>query len=146
MNLKQTLTAYLRRIEQYEPQTLGKKARPVTAEDSQFLRDSLDRQLRFNNSIVTVSIVLLCCLFGLGIFLVLYHRNSVNAVAVISGATFASLLGIVRFLRQLWLDKSAMDILIHVSYTLPPAEAAKVVTSFYFKAAGSKAKGKSQAV
>jgi len=144
MNLNRILADYLRRIEQYEPQTLGTKARPVTAEDNQFLRDSLDRQVRFNNSIVTVLVVLLCSLFGLGVLLVLSHLNSINAVAVISGATFASLLGILGFLRRLWLDKSAMDLLIHASYGLPPAEAAKLVTSFYFKAAAGP-KGKAGA-
>ena len=132
-NLKQTLVDYLRRIGQYEPQTLGKKPRPVTEEDNRFLRDSLNRQLRFNNIMILVAVLLLCGLFTLGAFLILYHRNSVNAVEVISGTTFAALLLIVRFLRRLWLDKSAVDLLIHASYAMSPEESAKLVTSFYFR-------------
>jgi len=126
----------LRRIEQYEPQSLGKAPRSVTSEDSLFLRDSLQRQLRFNNSLIVVAVILLFGLFTLGAFLILYHRDSVNAVTVISGTTFATLLGIISFLRRLWLDKSAIDLLVQASYGLSPAESAKLVTSFYFRACG----------
>lgn len=141
MNQNRALADYLRRIEQYEPQKLGRAPRPVTEEDSRFLRESLTRQLHFDSSIIVVSVVLVCCLFFLGIALILSHLNSVNAVAVISGTTFASLLGIIGFLRRLWLDKSAMDVLIHASISLPPIETAKLVTSFYFAATGAKARG-----
>jgi hypothetical protein len=138
-SLEQTLASYLRRIEQYEPQSLGKTPRSVTNEDSQFLRDSLNRQLRFNNSLIVVAAILLCGLFLLGAFLIVYNRRSLDAVGVISGTTFAALLGIVAFLRRLWLDKSAMDLLIYASYGLSPAEAAKLVTTFYFKALKARA-------
>lgn len=141
MNRKRALADYLRRIEQYEPQKLGRTARPVTEEDSRFLRESLTRQLRFNNAIIIVAVVLLCCLFFLGIVLIVSHLNSLSAVAVISGATFASLLGIIGFLRRLWLEKSAMDVLIHASISLPPLETAKLITSFYFAATAGKARG-----
>lgn len=132
-NLRQTLADYLRRIEQFEPQSLGKIQRSVTSEDNQFLRDSLKRQLSFNNSLIAVAVILLCGLFLLGAFLIVYHRDSVNAVTVISGTTFAALLGIISFLRRLWLDKSAIDLLVHASYGLSPAESAKLVTTFYFR-------------
>jgi hypothetical protein len=141
MKLDQTLSDYLRRIEQYEPQKLGGVRRPVTEEDSRFLRESLGRQLRFGNSMIIVAVVLLCSLFFLGVFLILYHRDSLNAVGVISGGTFASLLAIIGLLRRLWLEKSAMDLLIHASKGLPPAETAKLVTSFYFAATRRKARG-----
>lgn len=132
-NLKQTLVDYLRRIGQYEPQSLGKESRRLTAEDNVFLRESLNRQLRFNNLMILVALVLLCALFILGVFLILYNLRSVNVVEVISGATFAAMLAMIRFLRRLWLDKSAVDLLIHASYAMSPEEAAKLVTSFYFR-------------
>ena len=144
LRLEQTLADYLRRIGQYEPQSLGKASRPVTAEDAQFLRDSLSRQQKFNNSILIVAVILLCCLFLLGMFLIIRHRDSVSAVAVISGTTFAALLAIVRFLRRLWLDKSTMDVLLHASYGMSPAESAKLVTSFYFKTFETSAKGRAR--
>lgn len=133
LGLDRTLASYLRRIEQYEPQSLGRPRRPVTSEDSVFLRDSLTRRLRFNNAILFVAVAMLCLLFMLGSFLLFHHRNSPNAVGIISGASFASLLGIISFLRRLWLDKSAIDLLVHATYSLPPEESAKLVTSFYFK-------------
>jgi hypothetical protein len=133
LTLDQTLAQYLRRIEQHEPQSLGKAPRRVTDEDNQFLRESLNRQLRFNNYVIVVAVILLCCLFLLGVFLIIHDRNSVNAVTVISGTTFAALLGIIGFLRRLWLDKSIIDLLIHATYGMSPAESAKLVTSLYFK-------------
>jgi hypothetical protein len=132
--LESILADYLRRIGQYEPQPLGKAPRPSTAEDAQFLREALTRQLRFNNSMIMVAVAMLCGLFLLEVFLIVDHRDSLKAVSVISGTAFAGLLLVVRYLRRLWLDKSAMDILILTSHSLPPAETARLVTSFYFKA------------
>ncbi|SRR5260370_979416 len=132
--LDNTLADYLRRIGQYEPQSLGKEPRPTTEEDSLFLRDSLNRQLLFNNLLIIVAVIMLCVLFMLGVFLILYHRDSFDAVAWISGGTFAALLVIIRLLRRLWLDKSAVDLLIHASHGMSPSESAKLVTTFYFRA------------
>lgn len=84
MDRNRAMADYLRRIEQYEPQKLGRAARPVTEEDSRFLRESLARQLHFNNAIIIVTVVLLCCLSFLGIVLIVSHLSSLSAVAVIS--------------------------------------------------------------
>lgn len=132
--LEHTLASYLKTIDQLEPQSLGGRQRSLTDQDSQFLRESLTRQLRFNNSLIVVAVVLLCVLFLLAVLLILAQRNSLNAVAVISGATFSAMLAIIAFLRRLWLDKSAMDMLLYACYGLSPQEVAKLVTSFYFKA------------
>jgi hypothetical protein len=138
-SLKHALASYLRHIEQYEPQSLGKAQRSLTDEDSQFLRDSLNRQLRFNNSLIMVAVALLCGLFLLGVFLIVDHKDSVAAITVISGTTFASLMAIVAYLRRLWLDKSALDMLVYASYGLSPNEAAKLVTNFYFRVVETRA-------
>jgi hypothetical protein len=133
-NLEHTLADYLRRIGQYEAQRLGGEAHQISPADSEFLRDSLCRQIRFSDRLITVAVILLCGLFVVGVFLILYNRGSLNATAVISGGTFASMLVIIRWLRQLWLDKSTMDMLVNAANGLSPAEAAKLVTTFYFKA------------
>jgi hypothetical protein len=128
------LADYLRRIEQYESQPLGKPPRTITPEDSQFLRDTLQAQLRFNNALILAAAAMLCVLFLVGVLLIVLYRGSTTGVSIISGTTFASMLGIVRFLRRLWLDKSTMDVLICASHGMSPEETAKLVTSFYFKA------------
>ncbi|KAA6461262.1 hypothetical protein DYQ86_13570 [Acidobacteria bacterium AB60] len=132
--LASTLASYLKTIDQLEPQSLGGRQRTLSDQDSQFLRASLMRQQRFNNAMIVVAVVLLCALFALAAFLLLLQRNSVNAVAVISGTTFSAMLGIIAFLRRLWLDKSAMDLLLFACQGLSPSEVANLVTSFYFKA------------
>jgi len=128
--LKGTLADYLRRIGQFEPQPLGQEPRQANAEDAQFLRESLLRRLRFNDSMIVVMLALLCGLFLLESYLILAHRDALTAVSVLA----AMMLGIVGYLRHLWLEKSTMDVLILSSISLPPEETARLVTAFYFKA------------
>jgi hypothetical protein len=112
---------------------LGKERRLITLQDSQFLRETLDRRTKSNTWIIIVAVGLLICLFGLEVSLILYNRDSIPATAVMSGTTFASLLIIIGYLRRLWLDKSKMDVLIHASYVIGPEELAKLVATLYYK-------------
>jgi hypothetical protein len=82
--MEQGLVSDLRRIEQYEPQALGKRGRSVTADDSRYLQEALGRQVRFNNRIVGVLVVIVLGIF-LGIALIWSHRSSSNAVALFQG-------------------------------------------------------------
>jgi hypothetical protein len=131
--MRQSLGEYLRHIGQSEPQPLGKKPRSITSEDSLFLRQTLDRQVKSNDWIIVVAVVLLIFLFLLEVFLILYNLNSIPATAVISATTFASLLGIIGYLRRLWLDKSVMNVLIHATSVIAPEDLAKLVGTLYFK-------------
>jgi hypothetical protein len=128
-SVHQSLGEYLRHIGQFDPQPLGKEPRSITLQDSQFLRETLDRRTKSNTWIIIVAVGLLICLFGLEVFLILYNRDSITVTAT----TFASLLVIVGYLRRLWLDKSKMDVLIHASCVIGPEELAKLVASLYYK-------------
>jgi hypothetical protein len=130
--MKEAVRDYLRQIDQFEPQSLGKRRRPITPQDSQFLRERIGHQARINDRIIVIAVTLLVCLFGLGVSLIIYDLGSVRAEAAISGTTFASLLVVVRFLRRLWLDKSRMDLLYLATSVLGPEELAKLATSFYY--------------
>jgi hypothetical protein len=133
LSMRRSLGEYLRHIGQFEPQPLGKEPRSITSEDSQFLRETLDRHVKSNDWIIIVAVVLLIFLFVLEVFLLLYNLNSIPATAVISATTFASLLGIIGYLRRLWLDKSVMNVLIHATYVIAPEDLAKLVASLYYK-------------
>jgi hypothetical protein len=133
LSMRRSLGEYLRHIGQFEPRPLGKKPRSITSEDSQFLRETLGRQVKSNAWIIVVAVVLLVFLFALEVFLILYNLNSIPATAVISATTFASLLGIIGYLRRLWLDKSIMNVLIHATYVIAPEDLAKLVASLYYK-------------
>src|ERR1700730_15345683 len=118
--MKEAVRDYLRQIDQFEPQSLGKRRRPITPQDSQFLRERIGHQARINDRISVIAVTLLVCLFGLGVSLIIYDLGPVRAEAAISGTTFASLLVVVRFLRRLWLDKSRMDLLYLATSVLGP--------------------------
>ena len=133
LSLRQSLGEYLRHIGQFEPQPLGRKPRSISSEDSQFLRETLDRHVKSSDWIIVVAVVLLVFLFVLEVFLILYNLNSIPATAVISATTFASLLGIIGYLRRLWLDKSVMNVLIHATSVIAPEDLAKLVASLYYK-------------
>jgi hypothetical protein len=82
---------------------------------------------------------LLCCLFIAGLGLVVYYRDSPERVAVLfGGGTFLSMLVIVGWLRKLWFDKRTMDLLLVLVQSMSPADAAKVLTTFYFGALSPK--------
>jgi hypothetical protein len=132
-SLRQSLGEYLRHIGQFEPQPLGKEPRPITSQDSQFLREIGDRQIRFNNGIIVIAVGLLIFLFGFEVFLIVYNLDSISATAVISSTTFASLIVVIGYLRLLWLDQSKMVVLVHASYVIGPEELAKLVASLYYK-------------
>ena len=88
LSVHESLGKYLRHIGQFEPPPLGKEPPPITSQDSEFLREIFDHQIKFNNCIIIAAVGLLICLFSLGVFLILYNLASIRAESVISGATF----------------------------------------------------------
>jgi len=99
---------------------------------SERTRTLLEEDATSTDRIVVAAVVLLCCLFVAGLGLVVYYRNSPEHAAVLfGGGTFVSLLGIVAWLRKLWFDKRTMDLILVLVQSMSPADAAKVLTTFY---------------
>lgn len=105
------------------------------------LKSNILKQSKFNNNIVIVSIVLLCIIFGLGIFFAIYYRDNPTTIGVIFGGTFLSLLAIVSRLRRIWLEKSLMDVSLSVLEDLPPQDAAKFIQTIYYNMLENEKKG-----
>src|SRR5262249_55820925 len=127
--LQSALEDYLRLIEQQEGAHLGEKAkREETASDNEHFVTWLDETLKFNKAIIVVAIVLLCILFGMGMFLVYTLRASPRGIVIVSGGSFLSFLVVIRWLRQLWIEKSMMDISMYAAREMPPKEAAIFLT------------------
>jgi len=124
---------YLRLIGQQEGPDLGEKPKEVTAAANQHFAALLDEHLKFNKGIIVVAVALLCILFGVGMFLVYTLRTSPKGIVTISGGSFLSFLLVIRWLRRLWIEKSMIDVMIFVARDMPPKEAAKFLTGFYFK-------------
>jgi alkylhydroperoxidase family enzyme len=139
----QSIQTYLREIGEAEPKKLGVAAEPSALEILTGAQNSLERRLREDakstDRIIVVAVVLLCCLFFAGLGLVFYYRDSPGHVAAMfGGGSFLSLLGIVGWLRKLWFDKRTMDLLLVLVQSMSPADAAKVLATFYFGALSPK--------
>ncbi len=134
MSLNAIIEAYLGGIGQLDEQELGGSPNTVSAEYQQSLVASLSGQWKFNKGIIVVAISVLCAIFLLGIFLVIYYRDSPTAIAAILGGNFFSLLVIVGWLRRLWLENSTMGALLAIVEGMTPREAAKVITTWHFRA------------
>ena len=137
------LQTYLNDIGEAGPKKLGEAAPPLSqgslASAQASLEISLRKDARKTDRILLIAVGLLCCLFALGFGLTIYHRNSpTNVAALFGGGTFLSLLGIVAWLRKLWFDKRTMDLLLALTQSMTPADAAKALTSFYFGALTAK--------
>jgi hypothetical protein len=133
LSLRRSLGEYLRHIEQLGPRPLGPEQRPITIQDSQFLRETLKHDIASNDWIIRVAIGLLICLFALGVYLILYNTNSIPATAGKAGGTLLALMAVIRYLLWIWSEKSKMVVFMYCSYILEPKQMAKLATSLYFK-------------
>ena len=104
----------------------------VSKNNNDALKNNILKQIKFNNNIVVISILLLCIIFGLGIFFAIYYRDSPTTIGVIFGGTFLSLLVIVSRLRKIWLEKSLMDVSLSIIEGLSPQDASKFIQTIYF--------------
>jgi hypothetical protein len=139
MSYVQSVQAYLWEIGEGEAKKLG-EAPPapsvqILAGAQSSLERSLQKDAKRTDTIIVVAVVALCCLFVFGIVVMVYYRNSPQTIAIVfEGGSFGSMLVMVGWLRKLWFDKRTMDLLLALTQSMNPADAAKVVTSFYFGA------------
>jgi hypothetical protein len=133
--LENIFKEYLEKVGFKDLITLGddKKIYPITEEDSEFLLKRLLPHQKQNNIFIYIAVIMLCVLFGVGMFFVFYYRNEPVTMGSIFGGNFLALIGIVIKLRQLWIDKFIIDHASIVLSDLQPEEAAKVIVILYTK-------------
>jgi hypothetical protein len=134
-----SVQAYLREIGEGEAKKLGEAPPAPSPETLAGAQSSLERSLQKDakrtDRIILVAVMALCCLFVFGIVVMVYYRNSPQTLAtVFEGGSFGSMLIVVAWLRKLWFDKRTMDLLLALTQSMNPADAARAVTSFYFGA------------
>lgn len=128
---------YLKEYDILELKTLGGSSRGT--EDakvpdqraSELLSARLLQQAKVNNTIIMLAVGMLFVLFAIGIYLIIHYQDDVKTIGLIFGGTFLSLLGIVGWLRKLWIDKNLLDMSAGIIGQLSPAEAAKYVETMY---------------
>jgi len=131
---------FLKDTKQLDLKKLGGEEGEITQEQISSFTESLKKSERFNKNIILLAIVLLCIIFGIGVFFIFYFRNEPKTIGILFGGTFLSLIPIITQLRKLWLNKSLMDLSINVIQNLPPKEAAKFMETLYWNMLNTKAK------
>lgn len=128
---------YLNEFDLLELKTLG-GTRQATTETkvpdrraNELFASRLLQQAKLNNTIIILAVMMLFILFATGVYLILLYQNDVKTIGVIFGGTFLSLLGIVGWLRKLWIDKNLLDMSVGIIDQLSPSEAAKYIETMY---------------
>lgn len=136
MKAKSVFEEYLKKIGQLEPVQLGdEKEFQATKEDNEFLKAHLVHQIKSNNNIIWLAILMLVLIFILDIYLILYSLKEPEVIKVaFNGAfTISSLFLIINWLRKLWAEKSLMDVSLIIAQDMPPNQAAKYIGSVYWR-------------
>jgi hypothetical protein len=129
------LEAALEKAGRLEPATLGKtELLSVSNEDKKQLLSQLKEQSKINNKMIIVIIILHFLLFGLVTFLILYYRDSLEAILLILGSSLTIYMVIINSLIRFYEIKVKNDYLRATLPNLSPEQAMIVVQSIYFEA------------
>lgn len=125
---------YIKETGQLKPVMLGSEDKPraVQKDEQDRLKDNLQKRLKSNDLILTIAIILLCVIFVIGVFFVIYYKDNPKTIGVVFGGTFLSLLTIVLQLRKIWLDKNILDVSLNVIENLQPEDAADFIKTLYW--------------
>lgn len=134
MKIEKSFEQYLSAIGRLKEESLGgeEEASPITVTNSKMMEKLLISQSKFNNNMLMVAIIGLCVIFIIDIFFIFYYKDNATALSVILGVTGLSLVGVIKWLRKLWLEKSVLDVSLAVVENLPPTEAAKFIETTYW--------------
>jgi len=127
------VSSFVDELGQARVQPLGGTTREPQPEQVRRFSGRLKRQSDRNSYLMAAAVAVLCLLFVVCVFLVVYYRHSPKTTMLVFGGNILQLIVIVAWLRRLWLDKNTMEALLIVADELPPLEAAKIITNFYFK-------------
>lgn len=131
--LKKVVEEYLERIGRLQEVQLGLGGKQsVKKEDNILLSQLLSKQVKSNEYILILAILLLCVTYLIASFFLLSHRDDASTTKIVSGSAFLLILEIVRRLRQLWIEKNVLDISLIMLRQLPPDQAANFINVLYW--------------
>ena len=132
MNNAQTiLAAYLDRVGLLQAGPLGGAQSAASQVDNEFLESRMRDNARLNNGLLLTAVGMLLLMFLLALLLVLHYRDQPSTIAYICGGSFVSLLLLVRWQRQLWVDKVTTDLFLQAAKLLPAPEVATLAMNYY---------------
>lgn len=140
--LKSAFKDYLKKVgvDEFIPFGEEDHERYPTEESSLFFEKQLLQIRKVNDRIINIAIIMLCILFGVGVFFMFRYRNDSTAMSVILGNNFLFFFLILVKLRQFWIEKYIIDSSLIVLHRLKPEEAAKFIVLLYSKFISKKIK------
>lgn len=121
-------------VELGEDETAARSRITIRQEDSDAFAARLASRQRFSNAMVAVCLVMLCAVFAIGAAGAVLVLRSPGISAAVLAATLAALLGVVAWLRRIWIEKSVLDLAAGVVRDLPPEEAVRLIEVIYWNA------------
>jgi hypothetical protein len=91
-----------------------------------------------NAYMMHTAVALVLALFLGCVALVIYYRHTPNIAILVMGGNGLQLLLLVGWLRRLWMEKTTVETLLIAVEELPPNDAARLLTAFYFRAIRAK--------
>lgn len=131
--LHEAVQAYLEDIGQSKARNFGLGETDVDTGKSALLFERLRRSQEKADKVIAAAVACLVVLFILVVGLVVYLIDKPTTIAVLLGGNIFATLIIVRWLRKLWLEKSAIDTLLVMVVDLPPEQGTKLIMEFYFR-------------
>lgn len=131
--LNEAVQAYLEDTGQSTAPTFGRGKLDRNLGKSEVLFERLRKSQEKADKVIVAAVACLVALFVLVVGLVLYLVDKPTIMTALLGGNIFATLIIVRWLRKLWLEKSAIDTLLVMVVDLPSAEGAKLIMEFYFR-------------
>lgn len=127
-----TLATYLERLGRLEVGLGPHETRAATQEDSSFLAQQLQGVAKADTNTIAVMTVFLGLAYGPGVLFTFYKLPSPGVMGgVLSGALLALWL-VVAKLRQLWHEKSLVDVVLSTLPELSPEQVVQLVEILYW--------------
>ncbi len=105
----------------------------MLAQQLQLLVNNLNNRVRSNEKVIVWLIVLLCLAFAVGVFFSFYYLSCSEISGGILAGTLLTILSIIKWLHQLWKEKSTADILSQVFEIVSSGKAVDLIVSLYKK-------------
>jgi hypothetical protein len=116
-----------------EPAALGGTPPKQHESDAAGLIERLERQALFNNRTVIAIVASYLFLLLVSSALVLLHHDDASWIATFLGGNVLVLTTIGAKLQNVWREKSYIDMLVAILPSLTPAEAVRVIKTFYLE-------------
>jgi hypothetical protein len=140
MNLQDTLKDYLALHKQLvKGRAGGEQVITPTPEAKQVLLNNLNTASKTNGRILSlmVFLVVLAITFNIVALFIFPNDTLKTVIEIVVGS---SILGMLYFLRTLWKDKTALDILLAIIPSLTPEQVLQIVLDIYNKSYGENPK------